>query len=139
MDAFARASIGTVLFIDLDGFKAVNDRGGHAAGDHALTAVARILRHSVRAQDATARFGGDEFVVVLADCDDAAITNGVLARITSAIGSLLPLGAESEVRIGVSIGCAHISDYESFSAALERADAGAYRMKQLHHAGSPTN
>jgi diguanylate cyclase (GGDEF)-like protein len=125
---------GTVLFIDLDGFKAVNDCGGHAAGDRTLTAVARIMRHCVRAQDATARFGGDEFVVVLADCDDSEITQSVVTRITSAIRSLAPLGAENGISIGASIGCAHIDESGSFAGALECADADAYKMKQLHHA-----
>jgi len=124
---------GTVLFIDLDDFKAVNDCGGHAAGDRTLTAVARIIRRSVRAQDATARFGGDEFVVVLADCDDAAIARSIVSRITSTIGSFVPIEARGDLRIGVSIGSAHVGEHGSFPAALECADADAYRMKQRHH------
>jgi diguanylate cyclase (GGDEF)-like protein len=127
-------SSGTVLFIDIDGFKAVNDEGGHAAGDHTLIVLAHIIRHCVRAQDAVARFGGDEFVVILADCDDAGPTQEIISRISSAVGALLPLGPASSVRIGVSIGSALIDACASFSEALEHADADAYRIKEEHHA-----
>jgi diguanylate cyclase (GGDEF)-like protein len=125
-------SSGTVLYIDIDGFKAVNDEGDHAAGDQTLTVLARIIRHCVRVQDAVARFGGDEFVVILADCDDAGFTQEIISRISSAVGALLPLGPASSVRIGVSIGSALIDAYASFSEALEHADADAYRIKEEH-------
>jgi diguanylate cyclase (GGDEF)-like protein len=86
----------------------------------------------VRVQDAVARFGGDEFVVILADYDDAGFTQEIISRISSAVGALLPLGPASSVRIGVSIGSALIDAYASFSEALEHADADAYRIKEEH-------
>jgi diguanylate cyclase (GGDEF)-like protein len=126
---------GTVLFIDIDGFKEVNDGGGHAAGDDVLSIVARIIRHSVREQDAVSRFGGDEFVVVVlgSQSDSAAIAD-IVARISSAVGFLLPLGAESDTRIGISIGLAAVTPDLPFSEALKAADADTYRIKADHHA-----
>jgi diguanylate cyclase (GGDEF)-like protein len=124
----------SVLYIDLDGFKAINDEGGHDAGDDTLTVVARIIRHSVREQDAVARFGGDEFVVVLAACDDNATVENIASRISSAVGFLLPLGPESDTRIGASIGSAVLTDRVTFAEALKAADLGAYRVKAEHHA-----
>ena len=138
LDEWVRAHsglTGTVLFIDIDGFKQVNDGGGHAAGDDILTIVARIIRHSVREQDAVSRFGGDEFVVVMlgTNSDSAAIAD-IVARISSAVGFLLPLGAESETRIGISVGLAPIAPDIPFSEALRAADADTYRIKAEHHA-----
>jgi diguanylate cyclase (GGDEF)-like protein len=133
MNAFKHL-VGTVLFIDIDGIKAVNDEGGHAAGDDTLTVVARIIRHSVRAQDAVARFGGDEFVVVLADCRDAVLTEYIVSRISSAVGSIRPLGEQSDTRIDVSIGSALLDERAPFFEALKHADADAYRVKAEHHA-----
>ncbi len=122
-----------VLFVDLDGFKAVNDAGGHAAGDRALRGVARILSHAVRAADLVARVGGDEFVVVLLDASEIAGAPDVIARITSAVSFFRPLGADNDTRIGVSIGCAATNALTSLSAALETADADAYRIKAEHY------
>ncbi len=136
LEAWLKATVrhaGTVLFIDIDCFKEINDEGGHAAGDDVLTIVARIIRHAVREQDAVSRFGGDEFVVVLNGISDAALTTDVVARISSAVGFLVPLGAKSEARIGVSIGSATFGAGVTFSEALELADADAYRVKAEHH------
>jgi len=139
LEAWLNASAhhaGTVLFIDIDCFKEINDEGGHAAGDDVLTIVARIIRHAVREEDAVSRFGGDEFVVVLNGLSDGALTSDVIARISSAVGFLLPLGATSAVRIGVSIGSATFGAGVAFGEALESADADAYRVKADHHARS---
>src|SRR6266536_1258558 len=91
-----------VLFCDLDGFKAVNDRLGHAAGDQLLTEVARRLRRCVRERDTVSRFGGDEFLILYreASLGDEAI---LCARIRAALERPIRLGAES-VTIGASLG-----------------------------------
>ena len=133
MDA-SETIAGTILFIDLDGFKAVNDEGTHTAGDDVLSVVSRIIRHSVREEDAVARFGGDEFVVVLLDCYDDALIKDVIARVSAAVSALTPLGVHSATRIGVSIGTAPFIEHARYREALMNADADTYRIKAEHHA-----
>lgn len=129
----------TVLFIDLDDFKAINDRGGHAAGDETLRAVARILRRSVRATDVVARLGGDEFVIVLAGEAERDRAATVVRRITDGVAAIVPLPEAKSFRIGVSIGVADVAVGASFAETLARADADAYRIKSQHHEAARTN
>jgi diguanylate cyclase (GGDEF)-like protein len=133
---FSRAvsAASTVLFLDLDDFKLVNDSGGHAAGDATLRAVARILRTTVREDDITARVGGDELVIVLVARADPALAEDVIARISASIAGLRPLGPHNPLRIGVSIGRAFSQPPGTFEAAVSRADADAYRVKGEHYA-----
>jgi diguanylate cyclase (GGDEF)-like protein len=132
--ASVEAFASTVLFMDLDGFKAINDRGGHAAGDEALKIMARILRGAVRADDLVARVGGDEFVAVLKDYRGSAGVRAVIDRISGAVASVCPLGEHDPTRFGVSIGCAETEPGKPFAAAVAAADADAYRVKVEHHA-----
>src|SRR5262249_41280455 len=74
-----------LLFIDLDGFKAINDRWGHEAGDAVLVAVAQRLQSVVREADTVARFGGDEFVIVLRDACGAEALTIVMEKVAAAI------------------------------------------------------
>src|SRR5882757_2864838 len=102
-DAASLRSKLVVFCLDLDGFKAVNDRFGHAAGDAVLVAVAKRLRASVRDVDFACRLGGDEFVVLLPDIgDDEAVS--VARRIVSGVSE--PFEFAPAARIGVSIGIA---------------------------------
>jgi diguanylate cyclase (GGDEF)-like protein/PAS domain S-box-containing protein len=122
-----------VMFIDLDGFKPVNDRYGHAAGDAVLVAVAERLRDSTRGSDLVARLGGDEFAVLLEVRDHAEVT-AVSERILSSLERPIEFDG-SELRIGASIGIAdtHVGDGETpLSAAelLRTADAAMYTVKQ---------
>jgi diguanylate cyclase (GGDEF)-like protein len=115
----------SVVFFDLDGFKAVNDRLGHRAGDVLLTEVASGLRGAVRSADFAARFGGDEFVVVCedADADGAAL---VAERIREAVGALDGITASIGVATLAEPGAARITTDE----VLERADAAMYESKK---------
>ena len=125
-----------VLFVDLDGFKAVNDTHGHAAGDRVLVEVARRLRHAVRDVDTVARLGGDEFVVVGEDMgeDEAA---EVAERIEASLEPAMIVGG-APVRVGGSVGWVTSSDPDAdVTDLLGRADQAMYRVKREHraHAG----
>ncbi|AGZ45374.1 GGDEF domain-containing protein [Actinoplanes friuliensis] len=124
-----------VLFCDLDGFKAVNDRLGHAAGDELLVAVADRLRACVRDQDLVSRFGGDEFVVVCRDDDPRATVDAVCARIRDMVARPIVVAGES-VRIGVSVGVAFAGAASSTDDLLGHADAAMYTAKQSKSVGA---
>jgi diguanylate cyclase (GGDEF)-like protein len=81
---------GTLLYVDIDRFKSVNDRFGHDVGDNTLRLVGRIIADTVRECDIAARLGGDEFLLVLSDVCDAEMTSSIISRITSAVESLHP-------------------------------------------------
>jgi diguanylate cyclase (GGDEF)-like protein len=120
----------SVLFLDLDGFKAANDAFGHVVGDRILCAVGDALQAQLRATDIAARWGGDEFVIVLPAAAPEMIV-GVVARVEAAIAALSPVG----VTLGVSIGVASL--YKDVAAVddaahrlILRADEAMYRVKQ---------
>lgn len=123
----------TLLFIDLDGFKSINDRLGHAAGDLALAATALRLRLALRENDLLGRHGGDEFVAVLSDvpADQArSIAQRAADAVLDSLSNPLDL-ADQPVQIGVSIGVAlfpeHGCDAESLVSA---ADQAMYKAKK---------
>ena len=115
-----------VLFIDLDGFKKINDTHGHAAGDDALRFVARRLEETARREDTVARLGGDEFVV-LCENTSAEEAAGIAQRILSSLANAEdPAPAWS---IGASIGIAMATLDVGASQLLSAADAAMYRAK----------
>ncbi|GAB7045424.1 GGDEF domain-containing protein [Catenuloplanes indicus] len=126
-----------LLYIDLDGFKPVNDAHGHATGDAVLTAVADRIRTTVRADDVVARLGGDEFAVILPVTDDARATQ-VAARILAALDAPIATPA-GPIRVGASIGMITAPPGSDAEQQLRRADAAMYAAKaagrnRLHHA-----
>lgn len=120
-----------VLFLDLDGFKAVNDSLGHQAGDEVLQEVAARLREAVRRHDLVARYGGDEFVVVVDSVDDAGPdADRVADRIRAAFHRPFDLDG-TEVVLDVSIGRAiHPDDGRTISALITHADRAMYAEKR---------
>jgi diguanylate cyclase (GGDEF)-like protein len=119
-----------VLYIDLDGFKAVNDTFGHELGDELLVEVARRLRHAVRETDTVGRIGGDEFVVVQtggAQPDTAAF---LCHRLLQVLATPYALGGGHRVRVAASIGVA-LAPEDAMEAAklLRLADRAMYRAK----------
>jgi diguanylate cyclase (GGDEF)-like protein len=128
LDRTGRGAV--LLFLDLDNFKAVNDRFGHAAGDCLLMAVADRLQDLVRAGDTVARLGGDEFVVLAEDLDEPTVAARALAeRIHMAMGAPVQVG-ERQLHTSVSIGIAEVLPGADPELSLSRADAAMYRAKR---------
>lgn len=117
-----------VLFCDLDGFKAINDRFGHVAGDEVLAEVARRLRGCVRDGDVVSRFGGDEFLILHRDASPAD-AGELRARIEAALTVPVHLDGEPVV-IGASIGVVSAGADDDAERLIHRADALMYAAKQ---------
>lgn len=121
-----------VCYLDLDGFKAVNDRFGHAAGDALLVEVAGRLLGCIRANDTVCRLGGDEFVMVLADIDGGAELDGVLQRVLASVAELVELQQGIAAHVTASIGVAVFpDDSEEKGILLRKADHAMYVAKSL--------
>jgi diguanylate cyclase (GGDEF)-like protein len=124
--AYERGERFALLFIDLDGFKQINDRLGHASGDDALREIGAILRQAVRQADMAARIGGDEFCLLLASAD-AVSTRVVAERVLGGLRALpLPPGAT----LGASFGIATHRDGTDPESVVAAADAAMYRAKR---------
>jgi two-component system cell cycle response regulator len=135
-EAFARAErIGidlSCLFFDLDHFKQVNDTCGHGFGDYVLKTVGGLLKKTVRQGDLAARFGGEEFVVVLPNTN-LIQAKGVAEKIRSLIAAYLFSDQGQQRRVTVSIGLASLHTTPTGSAAelLQQADQALYRAKRM--------
>jgi diguanylate cyclase (GGDEF)-like protein len=124
-----------VLFMDLDGFKPVNDTYGHAAGDAVLIEVAQRLSSTVRSTDIAARFGGDEFVVGLTDIRDIRHVELLARKILAVVRAPYRVG-EHRVELSASIGIALFpDDQQGCDALLAAADEAMYRAKQAGKGG----
>lgn len=126
-----RSGLGlAVLALDLDGFKAINDRHGHPVGDAALVQVAERLRRTVRRGDALARFGGDEFAVVAGDLKGPNPVVRLARRLRAVLAEPLVLPG-AIARVGVSVGVAfHPGDGDGPEALLSSADRALYAAKR---------
>ena len=119
-----------LLFLDLDGFKTINDTLGHAAGDEVLRTVARRLEVDVRGGDVVARLGGDEFVVLLEPLDQVASAVEVADRLVVAVSAPITLADNRQVAVGASIGVAVSQDgITDPDKLLHEADVAVYRAK----------
>ncbi|SHH11342.1 diguanylate cyclase domain-containing protein [Geodermatophilus nigrescens] len=119
----------SLVFCDLDGFKGVNDRFGHAAGDRLLVAVAGRLRDLAGPDDVVARLGGDEFVVVARGLDAEGAAERA-RRIEAAVGEPFDVAGEA-VRIGVSTGTATGGPGDDPDSVMNRADMAMYGVKSV--------
>jgi diguanylate cyclase (GGDEF)-like protein len=119
---------GALLFIDVDGLKVVNDSFGHDAGDAALIHVAELLVAGVRQSDTVARFGGDEFAVLLERVDLAQATE-TAARLTDRIADSSFCYEGLPIPLSAAIGIADIRGGDTPEAVLARADRAMYEQK----------
>jgi diguanylate cyclase (GGDEF)-like protein len=124
-----------LVYLDLDEFKPVNDRHGHAAGDAVLKAVSAALQREVRASDIVARIGGDEFVVLLWNMTEADALDKAVALEKAVYATPVRWGASTMV-VGASAGVTLIGPLDTAAEALARADTAMYarkmRRKQSH-------
>ncbi len=118
-----------LIFADVDHFKEINDKFGHKAGDEALKVFARILMENCRKDDIVARFGGEEFVILLnrSDISDAiAAAHRICAKVR---GQLIRIDAD-EIQITASFGVAEVSSIDQIDKALHWADLATFRAKR---------
>ena len=118
-----------ILFVDLDGFKPINDSFGHAAGDEILIGAAQRLLAQARSSDTVARVGGDEFLVLLEDAQDAAACMAVANRILKSLSQPFQLG-NKELQITCSIGIVVFPDHGDRDHLIANADAAMYVAKR---------
>ena len=118
-----------VLFLDLDDFKPVNDRFGHAAGDDALVEIGRRLTAAVRPGDTVARLGGDEFLVLCDDVREEADLDGIAERIRTVVAEPIELSS-GVVDVSTSIGCSRAGAGDTADEMVRRADLAMYEDKR---------
>ena len=119
-----------VLFLDLDGFKEINDSCGHDAGDEVLKITAGRIRGEVRETDTVARIGGDEFLVILSDLPDLSIVQRVADSLLQQVAQSVRL-EQGEVHISTSIGIAiYPDDARDAEGLIRLADHAMYSIKQ---------
>jgi diguanylate cyclase (GGDEF)-like protein len=118
-----------VLFLDLDGFKQINDTLGHAAGDRLLQTVAARLCECVRPQDTVARFGGDEFAMLLDETVSAGAAVEIAERVQTAVAQPI-LDDAGEMSVAASIGIAFVASHGApTEEILRQADVAMYHAK----------
>jgi diguanylate cyclase (GGDEF)-like protein len=125
------AGLLAVVFIDLDDFKAINDRHSHDTGDHVLKVVADRIQELVRPHDTVVRWGGDEFLVLLDHVEDQAAAVAVAQRITAAIATTLRRDSDDvSVTASVGVTITQPGEHVGVDALITRADAAMYDAKR---------
>lgn len=126
-----------LLYLDVDGFKQVNDRHGHLSGDAALIAISERLRGAIRHIDHAFRLGGDEFAILLAPFHNRAHVEGVVERIRAAMEEpfLTPDGRQASASLSVGVAI-FPDDGAGLEELLGLADRAMYRAKQARREGN---
>ena len=113
-----------VMMIDIDHFKEINDQQGHDTGDRILQRIAEILKARMRVQDTVARWGGEEFLVIV-----ESVTRDEAASIAESLRQMIEAGSDEILKTTISIGVAHSETGQSVDQILKRADEGLYAAK----------
>ena len=129
MEASLKDHLASVLMVDIDHFKKINDRHGHAVGDDVLRHVARVLSSVLRTSDAIVRYGGEEFVLVFRDVGLGRALR-IAERARQAVEESHAPIADLDVNVTVSIGAAERNAAETLEEAVARADKALYEAKQ---------
>ncbi|MBU6460417.1 MAG: sensor domain-containing diguanylate cyclase [Proteobacteria bacterium] len=124
-----------ILFIDLDNFKPINDQLGHLAGDKLLKCLAHRMQKNIRESDTIARFGGDEFIIILNNTQGEIYVKEVAEKLKSIICEPIHLG-QNIININVSIGISLYPEHDISGKGLQhKADLAMYRAKRAHTVG----
>lgn len=134
-DMFTRAKINkkivAIMFLDLDGFKSINDTLGHDAGDEILKLVGARLKSSVRASDTVARVGGDEFAIAVGDITDVNYVKEIAKIIIKEVNEFCPY-KDHRCHVGISIGISFYPEHgDSLNELIIRADQAMYEIKKM--------
>lgn len=119
----------SLVMIDIDAFKNINDTYGHMAGDHVLREFASILKYNIRDFDILARFGGDEFVLLMPNTDLAS-GNAIIKRLKEVLANTTLVYDNHELNVSASFGISQLMDEESFERILKSADKHLYEKKR---------
>ncbi|SDV99872.1 diguanylate cyclase [Marinobacter mobilis] len=122
------SQVAAVAMLDLDHFKSVNDTYGHATGDTVIRSLANLLRHRLRKSDIIGRYGGEEFVVILPDCDEVQAER-ILQDVCDQFSGLVFSSQNTEFEVTLSAGIAILGEFGSAEAALNAADEAMYHRK----------
>lgn len=124
-------SLIAVIFVDLDGFKTINDTLSHRTGDHVLQAVVHRIQGSVRRQDTIARWGGDEFVILLEQLASEQVAREIARRITAALAQpLRDISSDLSLTASVGVAFGRPTDHLSTDLLITQADAAMYEVKK---------
>jgi diguanylate cyclase (GGDEF)-like protein len=119
----------SVMITDVDHFKQVNDRFGHLTGDRMLEAISELLRSNTREADALFRWGGEEFLILLPNCD-LEHARGIAEKIRQAVTKVKLPSERGDVKVTLSFGLAQQREDESQNSFLSRADSALYEAKR---------
>ncbi len=120
----------SAVMIDIDNFKSINDAYGHAMGDEVIVHCAKILKKSIRSSDVLARYGGEEYLILVPNTPSAEVFD-LCTRVKQTIETeQIPYGNEKPITYTISVGITHIQDYDnSVEQLIQRADKALYRSK----------
>jgi diguanylate cyclase (GGDEF)-like protein len=119
----------SMIFVDVDGLKRINDRFGHRAGDDVLIEIAKLLSREVRTSDLVARLAGDEFGILL-PCTNELSAWHLAVRVVEAVADSEMILSNTRQKLSVAVGVAEVTPDDTPQSVIERADAAMYQIKR---------